>query len=174
MDRQYGEKLIHAVCMHKAYKKSAKTMQEKFTAIKADLLANKEFELFREKNWETYKSKWATIIKNFKAKYAFEGEGANLSCLDPSKPNLFVGHEKILFDICYEIAHLEADKEELSKKQKETNKSMLRHEGQFIQQNQTVTLTTIRRRCYSQTPIVDELVKLLVKVLVVLDLVNSC
>jgi len=132
------KKLISAVYMHKAYKKSSKTMLEKFNAIKADLLANKEFDGFRDKSWETLKSKWGTIMKNFKAKYAFEGEGANLSCFDPSKPDLFVGHEKILFDCCFEIANLEADKQELRKKQKETNKAMLTHEGESFEQTSCI------------------------------------
>ena len=127
------KKLIQAVYMHKAYKKSTKTMSEKFNAIKAELVANKEFDGFRDKSWETLKSKWTTIVKNFKNKYAFEGEGANLSCYDPDKPSLFVGHEKILFDCCYEIAHMEADKQELTKRDKERNKAMLTHEGELLQ-----------------------------------------
>ena len=89
----------------KAYKRTTQTKEQKFTQIQKCLEADRDFEVLAGtgKCWETFKSQWDAIFKKFKAKYAIDAEGSNLSCLDPDVFEQYTGRERILHDIALEI-----------------------------------------------------------------------
>jgi hypothetical protein len=59
------DKLVQQVYFGKAYKRTAQTMEQKYTAIKATLEGDRDFvELAGVgKCWEAFKSQWVTIYK---------------------------------------------------------------------------------------------------------------
>jgi len=128
------DKLFQQVYFMKAYVKTSQKMEQKFKQIQACLEINRDFEILGTgKCWETFKEQWSYVFKKFKAKYAIEKEGANLSIHDPDVFDHFTGHEKIMYDIALELERGEAAKKEKSEKERKEKRQCLTHEKSMLE-----------------------------------------
>jgi hypothetical protein len=152
------DKLVQQVYFGKAYKRTAQTMEQKYTAIKATLEGDRDFvELAGVgKCWEAFKSQWVTIYKTFLAKYALDQEGSNLSCFDPELMEKFSGTEKILYDIAKEVEAMDEDKREKSEKDKKRAKECLTHEKRMLEKFPAADVPNSADRSMSTSAITDE------------------
>jgi hypothetical protein len=133
------DKLVQQVYYVKAYKRTNQTKEQKFTQIQNCLEADRDFEVLAGtgKCWETFKSQWDAIFKKFKAKYAIDAEGSNLSILNPDVYEQYTGRERILHDIALEIEQLDESKREKSEKEKKIRSSCLTHEKRMLENMST-------------------------------------
>jgi len=128
------DKLVQQVYYTKAYVKTSQTMEQKFKQIQACLEMDRDFEILGTgKCWETFKEQWAYVFKKFKAKYAIEKEGANLSIHDPDVFEHFTGREKIMYDIALELERGEEAKKEKSEKERKEKRQCLTHEKSMLE-----------------------------------------
>ena len=103
------QKLATTIFLRKAYMRTSVKMEDKYAQVKADLLADRDFEGFREKGWQAFQRKWENMVDSFEKRFAITGEGANLSCLDPSAGVKFSPTDQVIYDI---LKELEAKEEE--------------------------------------------------------------
>ncbi len=152
------DKLVQQVYFGKAYKRTAQTMEQKYTAIKATLEGDRDFAELAGvgKCWEAFKSQWVTIYKTFMAKYALDQEGSNLSCFDPDMMEKFSGTEKILYDIAKEIEAMDEDKREKSDKDKKRAKECLTHEKRMLERFPSADAPNSADRSIATSAITDE------------------
>lgn len=129
------DKLTQQVFMTKAYKRTRQTMKEKYEAIQKCLEADRDFSEIAGtgKSWSAFQSQSNTIMGTFKAKYALDGEGAYLSCLDPAAFERFSETERVLWDMAEEIENLDEASKERTEKEKRKNAACLIHEKSILE-----------------------------------------
>jgi hypothetical protein len=126
------EKLVAVVMAEKAYIKTEVTVQKKFEMVAAKLLLDRDFFLdaaFAGKEWQAFQKKFNKLKDNFKARYAFDEEGANLSGLDGNTRASMSSMDSMLFAMLSEVEAASEQRKLLTEKEKERNKSCLRHEA---------------------------------------------
>ena len=125
-------KLVAVAMREKAYIKTDVTVQKKFEIVAAKLSADRDFSgdaAFAGKEWQAFQKKFKKLMDNFKARYAFDQEGANLSGLDGSVLAEMPQTDSMLYSMALELEQADERRKLLTEKEKERNKSCLRYEA---------------------------------------------
>lgn len=123
-------KLVSMAMKHKAYKRTRRRMDDKWSDVRTELMNHREFSSCPELSWRNIRQKFDRMKKEVTSKYALEAEGANLSGLpDPSEVS---AAESLMYDIVVELLKYKNEKEELEAKERSRQASMLTHEKNMI------------------------------------------
>jgi hypothetical protein len=126
------QKLVAAVLGEKAYIRTEISQQKKYEVIAAKLMRDRDFNsdpAFTGKEWQAYKKKFDKLMDALKTGLSLESEGANLSKYEDSKIALLSPTDSMLYTMALELETAHEVKKLLSEKEKECNRSCLRHEA---------------------------------------------
>jgi hypothetical protein len=113
------EILVVAVLQEKAHLRTNVTVEKKYELVKACLCKDRDFAAYLDKTPQAFQKIFHSIVKSFKTKYAFDAEGANLSCLDPEMFEKLSSLDQSLYDMCYELAQADEKNKLLTEKERE-------------------------------------------------------